>query len=383
MPKWQKKSKMRYKRYKSFILTNEPKQYSSNDYNEVKDKIINIFKNIPSLISIYEIGSISSPGISDLDLVLVFDDNAKDVVYEIYYDKLDDRDKYILMHSPFVITKSLFENIRYFFVPDNFKLLWGDKIHIKEIQQQHLLKQLIAAEFVLGTTFSLIHSLKNKILKVRSFLCVLNAVKYDFQIYGLNRQNFAAGWHLLNSTTELREKWFKMNEKERIKKVTNIFKKAPGILLNMLTSINEKLNDFKARKYVHLNILKYGLNNYVRESVNNKSSYSVRRNFLVSFLGKCFYSKLIDDASWVLSNHLIETPHPLFTLLSENVNSNLKPMFEYRNKIFRDYRQFARRAREFGLLLPPLRSSLKISNLKWRGLIAIRKLFLLAKNTTL
>lgn len=99
---------------RNYTFLKEPLPYTPSDYEQVKDKVVGAFKINSSLGSIYQIGTISTPGISDLDLILIFDNDVRKVDYSSFYGQLDNRDRYILMHSPFIITRNLFENMRYF-----------------------------------------------------------------------------------------------------------------------------------------------------------------------------------------------------------------------------------------------------------------------------
>ena len=58
-------------------LLDLPRKKKVSDYNKARFEIIEKYKNINGLISIYEYGSVSAPGISDLDIILVFSKKFK------------------------------------------------------------------------------------------------------------------------------------------------------------------------------------------------------------------------------------------------------------------------------------------------------------------
>lgn len=49
----------------------------NNIYIQFSEKIVNSFSKIPEVSAIFQFGSLSSPGISDIDLIVVLDDNFR------------------------------------------------------------------------------------------------------------------------------------------------------------------------------------------------------------------------------------------------------------------------------------------------------------------
>ena len=59
-----------------FRLINRPEAIPREDYQAAADFIVSQSGSIPGLKSIYRFGNITAPGISDLDLLFVFEDQA-------------------------------------------------------------------------------------------------------------------------------------------------------------------------------------------------------------------------------------------------------------------------------------------------------------------
>ncbi len=366
---------MEYEKFKDFIILQEPRQCTITDYEDTKKKITNIFQNVPSLCSIYQIGSVSTPGISDLDILFVFNDNIQDIHNKHGYKVLNNRDQYILMHGFFAINKYLFKEMRYFYIPGELRLLWGEELEIEEIPRARFLEKYIVSEFVLGIFFTLMRALENKVLKVRNLLCVLNALKYDFAVPGLAEETFQDGQWLVESISQLRGSWFALSKKVRIERLIEMLRNFPAVLLKFLAYIDENLDLLSILDYNEsTNRLKFGINNYATKSLNKECKFAIRKNFLASLFEKLPYSKHVDDVHWALSSYEIKIPLRLFFLLAEITNSNLKSVFDHRNYLIKNYLHFAKSGVRFGLLLPTLRFPLSSPNLKWRGLIALRKL---------
>jgi len=91
-------------------LINIPKKLNKIDYQIAENKFIELYSKQHFVKSIYGFGSVTLPGISDLDFVVAVDDDAslpKTMSYE-YFDK---KTSYILSHNPFIFPKSIFSSI--------------------------------------------------------------------------------------------------------------------------------------------------------------------------------------------------------------------------------------------------------------------------------
>ena len=62
---------------KGYKLIDKPKYIPLEEYNNLIEKVIVELSKEISIKSIYQIGSIKNPGISDLDLVCVFRDDKE------------------------------------------------------------------------------------------------------------------------------------------------------------------------------------------------------------------------------------------------------------------------------------------------------------------
>ena len=54
-----------------------PKEISISDYETLTEKIVEKMLANDSVLSLYQMGSIKHPGISDLDIICVFKNNSK------------------------------------------------------------------------------------------------------------------------------------------------------------------------------------------------------------------------------------------------------------------------------------------------------------------
>ena len=58
-------------------FSNKPVKYKTEDYDEVKKKIVKIASQHKDILSIYIFGEVKAPGVSDIDLIFVLKEEAK------------------------------------------------------------------------------------------------------------------------------------------------------------------------------------------------------------------------------------------------------------------------------------------------------------------
>ena len=59
---------------KKLTFIDYPKFVPRAEYDKAIDRMVEKLKKIQGIVSVYQIGSINDPGISDIDLVAVFED---------------------------------------------------------------------------------------------------------------------------------------------------------------------------------------------------------------------------------------------------------------------------------------------------------------------
>jgi|WetSurMetagenome_2_1015567.scaffolds.fasta_scaffold72159_3 hypothetical protein len=244
-------------------LIDLPKYYPETAYLKLIDKIVSSYKHYDEILMIYQIGSISTPGISDLDLVFVFKD---DLEFKINIkEKLIKKENYLLYHNSFGIPDKYVNDIYVINMFSNFRLLYkkeNDENHIvKNNRINEAIKIQTALEYLLKFFISL--SIQNELraYKVRSLLLEIKALRYDFEILG-NTSNELMKCY--NNLLDLRENWFNINKCKRyfVIEILTLFPLLFNYLKIMLNKNIFKLpieNDFNCAKNYKL-ILKNDFN---------------------------------------------------------------------------------------------------------------------------
>lgn len=91
-------------------------------YEQLLTRYVDIVSQESSVVQIFSMGSISAPGLSDIDIIVVVDDEPKKIpLLSVSQFGMDRR---LFLHDVFVVNSSLFSNFEQLLVPTNLKLLF-------------------------------------------------------------------------------------------------------------------------------------------------------------------------------------------------------------------------------------------------------------------
>ena len=194
---------------------NYPKKVDLSYYADARNEVINYFHNDKNLESIYEFGSVRAPGISDLDIMLVFRSNPEEINK---YNFRDINEKvYSLVANGNVIkmgieTFSCLDYIDHF----NLKLLTGNSIK-QNIIPKNLknIREIISICDWLPERIKRIEMvLSESTLNISFTLCLLNSITYSIQ----NVESLTSKINLSDEFYELilsmRDNWYDLPNPE-------------------------------------------------------------------------------------------------------------------------------------------------------------------------
>lgn len=191
-----------------------PTHVSREEYMQAIDKMTTRLRNLPGIISVYQIGSVSNPGISDIDMLVVVEDgircknNPRDGLTTDYL--------YLFTHGLFGVSKSHFIESQKFTFFHNYKHLWGDKLPLHSPPPAKATTQAIkiqtALEYLLKMFISMTIEKTLRINKVRALLLQAKALIYDFELLGVSEHRIV---ELVTQIIEWRSSWFNKKIKNR------------------------------------------------------------------------------------------------------------------------------------------------------------------------
>ena len=194
-----------------------PIEISTREYEELKSKLVDkLFKN-NVVLSVYQMGSVKHPGISDLDIICVFKNGSQ--CHENLRLDLNKDEKNILTHSVFAIEEqdlilSMSNNLI-----SNLKHLGGKDLNLDkiEINTSGEIKKQIALEYLVKMLITIDAQVTFKIIKLRAFLLLAKAIEFDLQLLNINEGKL---FDLVQRVIQYRGQWF--SEKPSIKEITDL-----------------------------------------------------------------------------------------------------------------------------------------------------------------
>lgn len=183
-----------------------PKQYNEADYHEAINNQVDYLSQSEGVLSVYQIGGLSTPGISDIDLVVVFKDNF--IFNENPRVANSEIGNYLFTHGLYGTSKTYFKECLKFTFFHNFRHLYGLELNLDnptEITSQQELKEQIALEFLFKMYVNLAVQKSYNTIKLRSLFLHIKALPYDFEFLNIKPKLLL---ELVNEGIELRNNWF-------------------------------------------------------------------------------------------------------------------------------------------------------------------------------
>ena len=171
-------------------------------------------RRLNGVVSIFQIGSVGNPGISDIDMLVVFEDGAICNLNPLT--GLSRTERYLFSHNLYaVLRKQFFDAQKYTFF-HNYNLLWGKELPIgtSDLSEEEIqaLKTQIALEYLIrmfvNSTVEHIYS----IIRVRGILVLVKALSYDLEFLNVSSGGL---FDLIQTVIGWRDHWFKKKPDEK------------------------------------------------------------------------------------------------------------------------------------------------------------------------
>lgn len=102
------------------------KEDKNIDYNAARIEYLDSLTQNPGVVSVVEFGEIKAPGLSDIDWLIIIDDQKiKDSSFIFLNNEMSNNTKNAFQHRPIIFPEKLINNICEFFIPTKYKLQYG------------------------------------------------------------------------------------------------------------------------------------------------------------------------------------------------------------------------------------------------------------------
>lgn len=187
------------------------------------------------MVSIFQVGSVGSPGISDIDMLVVYEDGARCNLNPL--EGLSKTDRYLFSHSLYGISKTSFSKATRYTFFHNYNLLWGEELFVGESdlseEEIHTLKTQTALEYLIQMFVSSTIELTYGIVKVRGLLMHAKALSYDLEFLNVSSGRL---FDFIQTIIIWRDQWFnKKPDKQKLNKwIDGFYKELSEFLREIL-----------------------------------------------------------------------------------------------------------------------------------------------------
>ncbi len=249
-------------------------------YEDLISTYVNKVSKVAGVKSIIQIGSFTAPGLSDIDLIVVVNDQTPPKWEDISIKNIikEKKGSEVIAHEVFVYPESLAQYIEGLFYLDRKKILFGKDIgnvfSKKEIEKLKLILSFEYSVHRMETLFSML-SLPN--IQTRNILLFYSTLRHTIKL--LNDFNFI-------STAE---------KEKKIKQIEDLRQKS--INCKSENELIEKLNNWIVPSYKILfdAIILFG------KKINNKDSINFPKKWILNHK-KLIYNHLNNNDSLILFN---------------------------------------------------------------------------------
>lgn len=198
-------------------LTSYPRSADVSSYELAIERMIEKLKQYSSVLSIFQIGNTNNPGISDIDMLVVFEDGVKCNLNPL--EDLSKADRYLFPHSLYGISKTSFSKAHRYTFFHNYNLLWGEELPSGECDlpedEIQTIKTQIALEYMIKMFFNSTVEQTYGIVRVRGLLMHAKALSYDLEFLNVSSGGL---FDLIQTIILWRNQWFEqIPEKQMLK----------------------------------------------------------------------------------------------------------------------------------------------------------------------
>ena len=286
-------------------FTSLPRPATLSDYRRAAEELESRLAELPGLVSIYRFGSVSAPGISDLDRVAVVEHQMTERVPGVW-PSLAPETRRLAMHTPFLADPDTFRRRRWFMHLDKLELVCGESIEAEDPPDPAGADMLLAAEGLVTNLLRRIRPAVTGRIKVRVALCELASIRHGLELAGITDLDAPDAWGLSADVANLRRTWF--TGPDPLPALSSILVRAPAALRQALAAIETAGETTAGAVQLHgpwSNVqLIAGMSHRTRMVGANRMS------------GLVGYSRRLGEMRWRIRARSVHVPAPVLALLA-------------------------------------------------------------------
>lgn len=176
-------------------------------YGPAVERMVGRLRDLEGVTAIYQVGSVSTPGISDIDMFAVFGNGVRCTWNPLAGLSADER--YLFAHSPYAASETDFRALQSCTYFHNYRLLWKSSQHLSggavDSDSDEALQAQTALEYLLKFYINMTVERCYGIVKVRGLFLHIKALLYDLDFLGIGAGTLR---DLLSEAIHWRTQWF-------------------------------------------------------------------------------------------------------------------------------------------------------------------------------
>ncbi len=204
----------RYRPTNSIRLIDLPRPCEGQLYAHTIDKVVTALSSHSFVNSVYQVGGVHHPGISDIDLLVVVDDDATSHADPL--GSLTGDERYLFTHSCFLIPVSLALELADYALMHGYRRLHGTSWQWENGSSNSTtasaLRVQTALEFLIKNLLDLYVQLEYRTVKVRVLLQHVKGLRLDLELLDLRDDSLAT---VVEQAVALIDDWFQLADAER------------------------------------------------------------------------------------------------------------------------------------------------------------------------
>lgn len=203
-----------------FRFIDVPQAVPISYYEEAINQLVEKIKMFNGLLGIIQFGNVTTPGISDIDLLAVFENDV--ACNQNPFEGFPKKYKSLFTHGIDAMSLDFYQLTPNFTFWFNSKLIYGDPLKLtvklnRTENEEKSLKVQTAVEFLITNYIDLSLQIEYGIIKLRAFLQHLKGLMYDLEFLGIDKgklfdaiielRQWIKGWHTFRPSNAHLSEW--------------------------------------------------------------------------------------------------------------------------------------------------------------------------------
>lgn len=224
-----------------FTFRDEPVYYPEERYDAAREAYTQRISELPGVVSVYQMGGVSAPGISDLDLIAVLDGMTTPAEAPAYgTGMMPAGDRYIFFHPGAMVTRQdIFPRLALLTYAANLTHRWGEAFEIQPLEHPRWVECANLIDQSTHLLHALTKSAVSKIIYTRRMIMALSSIGHTIALARNIGLPIDPAWECQRDEVQaLKTGWFEDRDRDRLVKYAD---RARPIVLEVLSRLAGKM----------------------------------------------------------------------------------------------------------------------------------------------